>query len=303
MRSDAPVTRSPAPVARKAAWSVLLALGLAACGKADGPRETQVAARVNKGEISVHQLQNVLQRQPRLLVAAGDAASTRVLEVLIDQELAAQAARAGGLDADPTVIQSLLVTQREVLARAYHDRVAARATNPSSDEIDRYYAANPQLFAQRRLYLLQETAIEATPAQVEALRPAVMQARTTQDVGRALSEAGLRHSSRMLAHAAEDLPLTLLEPLARAEPGQSVLFTQPGGARIFTVVHAQKAPVERRVATDAIANYLVSERKRELVAEAMKALRQTATVSYLGAFAGPAAAASAPVAARASAPR
>ena len=133
--------------------SVLCLLGagavlLAGCGGGERKSDTQIAATVNKGEISVHQVQTVLQRQPRLTAAdAGGTATARVLEGLIDQELAAQAARNASLEKDPRVVQSLEAARRELLALAWQESIAAKASNPSSDEIDRYYEAHPELFA------------------------------------------------------------------------------------------------------------------------------------------------------------
>ena len=285
--------------------SMLAVAGLlAACGKDPLSVDTQIAVQVNKGEISVHQVQAVLQQQPRLALDASESAASRVLEVLIDQELAAQAARGQGLEGDPGVIQQLQASRREVLARAYYDRVVAKATLPSSDEIDRYYESQPALFAQRRLYLLQESAVEASPAQLPALQDAVQRVHSVEELAKVLQGSGLRHSMRQFAQAAEDLPLLLLDRLSKARAGQSVLFPQLGGARIFTVLLAHEAPVDRRTATDAIRNYLAADRKRERVALAMKNLRAGAELRYDGAFAKSSATAPAPGAsAPASAPR
>ena len=77
------------------AASVLL---LTACSKAGPPGESQAAVRANDGEISIHQIQAVLQRQPQMAATARDDAMSEVLEVLIDQELAAQASKSNALD-------------------------------------------------------------------------------------------------------------------------------------------------------------------------------------------------------------
>ena len=258
---------------------------LAGCSRDRAPAETQVAVRVNDGEISIHQVQTVLQRQPRLIATAGEAAATRVLDVLVDQELAAQAAVAQGIESETNVIQMLQTVRREALARAYQERIAAKAASPTSDEVDRYYEAHPELFAQRRIYLLQETAVEGAPAQLAALASMVAAAQNADEVGKLLREAGLRHSSRPIGQAAEDLPALVLGAVSKANVGQSLLLEQPGGARIYTVLSAHKAPVDRRTATEAITNYLTGERRRQAVSEAIKTLRQSAKVEYFGAFA------------------
>jgi EpsD family peptidyl-prolyl cis-trans isomerase len=267
----------------------LLAVSLlAACTRERGLQDSQVAARVNGGEVSVHQVQVVLQRQPRLVGAAGEAAAGRVLDVLIEQELAAQAAKEQGLEGDPGIIQTLQVVRREALSRAFQERVAAKVASPTSDEVDRYYDSRPALFAQRRLYLLQETAVEASEAQIGPLGAVVAASRGADDIARSLREAGLRYSTRALAQAAEDLPQLVLDALSKVNAGQSVLLPHAGGARIYTVIHAHSAPVDRRTAATPITGHLLAERKRQAVNDAVRALRQAAKVEYVGAFARPA---------------
>lgn len=284
------------PSLRTRSFAAALAIvALAGCSKKLGPEESQIAARVNDGEISVHQVQAVLQRQPRLVAAAGDAATAKVLDVLVDQELAAQAARSQGLDKLPEVVQTMEILRREALARAWQERIAATVSQPSSDEIDRYYDAHPELFSARRLYLLQEAAVEADAAQLAALEKVVASSQGAESLLVALREAGVRYSARTTATAAEDLPMGVLGPLSKAADGQSILLPQPGGARIYSILQSVKAPVDRRTAQTAIANYLVGERKREAIAEAQRKLRQEGKVTLSGAFA--ARAASAPAAA------
>ena len=269
-------------------WLGLVLAGaalLTACGGHGGAGDSQVAAKVNKGEISIHQVQTIVQRQPPQVAAdRTEKAAARVLEVLIDQELAAQAARDQGLERDPRVVQAIEAARRELLAHAYQDQVAAEIISPSSDEIDRYYEANPALFAQRRLYLLQEVTLEANPAQLTQLQEIVARSRGGDELVQVLREAKVKHYVRMFAHAAEDLPLALLEPLSKLEVGQSWLYTQGDGGRIFTLLNAQKAPIERRMANNAIGAYLVTERKRQRVAQAMKGLRESARIEYVGSF-------------------
>jgi EpsD family peptidyl-prolyl cis-trans isomerase len=258
---------------------------LAACGAGAPSADSQVAVRINKGEISVHQVQAVLKRQPRLLADKPEVAATKVLEVLIEQELAAQAAVEKGLDREPDVVQALQLAQREVLARAYQEKLAANAHGASSDEIDRYYDSHPAVFAQRRLYMLQEFVVEATAEQASGLAAIAKRAKGADEVEHLLREAGLKPRSRRFVQAAEDVPAIVLEPLSKLEKGQSLAVTQGPVPRVFTLLDVQSAPVDRRQAADVIAGYLVSERKRQLVTPAMKALRDAADIKYQGAFA------------------
>lgn len=275
-------------------WMLLcgMATVLAACSGSGA--ETQVAAKVNKGEISIHQVQAVLQRQPRQIANdPSEKASTRVLDVLIDQELAAQAGADIGLDKDPRVVQAVAAARRELVARAYQERVAEQVLGPSSDEIDRYYDEHPELFARRKLYVLRETGFDPA-ADVGLVQAVIGRAVSLEEIEKGLRDARVRFSGRALAHAAEDLPLDVLSRVASLGIGQSALVTAPGVSRIFTVLHTHDAPVDRHTASGAIGAYLVNERKGVAVSAAMKQLRDEAQIEYVGNFAkGVAAAASA----------
>lgn len=279
---------------RVAASAVLAVLTLlAGCGKEKAGDPTQVAAKVNKGEISVHQVQHALQRQPRLVAAQPQTAARRVLDSLIEQELAAQAARSDGLETDPAVVQAMEAAKREVLARAFQDRLAGKAVSASSDEVDAYFDSRPALFSERRLYTLQEFALDVQDDEAPRIQAALKDAKGVEVIGTALSKAGLRFRARQLAQAAEDLPMGVLESVAKLAVGESALIQQPGGARVYVILQAQPAPVNRAMSKGAIEAYLLADRKRVLVAQEMKALRERAQIVYQGTFAPTVSAASA----------
>ena len=94
----------------KSAWVYLLAGAavLAACGKDDDKKAaSQVAATVNSQEITVHQVNNVLARNPSITPEAAPRAKREIVERLIDQELARQQALEKKLDRSPGVVQAI----------------------------------------------------------------------------------------------------------------------------------------------------------------------------------------------------
>lgn len=263
--------------------AALVVLSLLGCSPDKTPLPSQVAVKVNDGEISVHQVQAVLRNRP--IAGASENAAANVLEVLVDQELAAQAATSAGLHKDPNVIQAAELQRREVLARAYYDRIAGGAAGPSSNDVDRYYDAHPALFAQRRLYLISETAVAGDADDIAALNAAVSQVRGPAELKAALERLQLDSSARQYAQAAEDVPISLLPAFAAAKPGDSIVVAHSGGARIFTMLYVHLAPVDRRTATPAIAKFLLAERQRRLVGDAMAELRKGAQLQYSTAIA------------------
>jgi EpsD family peptidyl-prolyl cis-trans isomerase len=240
---------------------------------------------VNDGEITIPQIEHTLQRTPGESNGRDPLAARRILDALVERELATQEARKLGLDRDPRVVQALEAAKREVLARAFQETLAEKATLPSSDEIDRYYDSQPALFAQRRLYTVQDVTVEGTPEQLLRLRDKIESSGQAEKALDVLREAERPFSVRQLAMAPEDVPMALLGRLSQLKDGQSLLIPQPRGARVLTVLESREAPLSREAARDTIRAFLVNERRRQAVQEGMKAVRQAARIEYVGQFA------------------
>jgi EpsD family peptidyl-prolyl cis-trans isomerase len=300
------MNRFPTPfLPRLAGRSLLTALGaclvLAACG-GGSKGASQTAAKVNKSEITVHQINFVLQQQRGLRPEQADAASARILERLIDQELAVQRAEDLQLDRDPRVVQQLEAVRREVLARAYAERVGEAASKPSPEEVQAYFDANPALFSQRRIYNLQEVNIEASPEQVDSLRTKLSGAQNVAEFVEYLKSTGLRFAGNQAVRAAEQLPLASLKTFAAMKDGQAVLTPNARGAQLIVLAGSREQPVSLDQARPAIEQFLLNERKRKLIEDDRQAQRAAATIQYVGKFAELAASAPAGEGAAASSP-
>lgn len=280
---------------RLLAGTTALALGatLAACGGGGGDQKpaTQVAAKVNKDEISVHQINYVLQRQPGLKPEQVPVASKRVLETLIDQELAIQQAVESKLDRDPNIVMAIEAAKRDIIAKAYIDKVASSAAKPTDEEISQYYASKPALFAQRRIYALQEFGIEGGPDTAKVIAPIAQAAKNAEELKKQLSSANIKFSSRVLTQPAESLPLNLVDRIGALNEGQNMTVPTPNGVNIVFVNGVKSQPVTLEQAKPAIEQFLLNERKRKVLADEVKRLRGGATIAYQGQFAAAAASA------------
>jgi EpsD family peptidyl-prolyl cis-trans isomerase len=270
---------TPSSLFARLSGTFLAACALSACAPKDaaGTDPSQVAVRVNDREISVPQMQHVMQQRG---LSAAPGAAQRVAQSIVDQELAAQAAAKQGLDRDPRVIQAMEAARREVLAKAYADVLAEQAALASSDEVDQFYEKYPALFKERRLYLLREMAVAADAGVLQSLQPRVDGAADPAAVAEIVGAAGLRPTVRELTVAPEDIPLPLLERLGTLRDGQSLLVPQPGGARILTVLGSRPSPVSRDAARQSIHAFLANERKGKAVSGGLKALRDAAKIEY-----------------------
>jgi EpsD family peptidyl-prolyl cis-trans isomerase len=279
-------------------WVPLLALSAAAvllvgCGEKKEKAASQTAVKVNKDEITVHQINFVLQQQRGLRPEQTDAASKQILERLIDQQLALGKAEELKVDRDPRVVQALEAARREIVSRAYLEKVGEAAAKPTAEEIKKYYDEKPALFSERRVYSIQEIAIEAKPEQVAVLRDKLGAAKNIAEFVDWLKASGYRFSGNQAVRAAEQLPLNSLESFARMKDGQAAIVPAANGVQVIVLAGSRSEPVTEEQSRPAIEQFILNERKRKLIEDDVKAMRSTAKIEYVGKFAEGAASAAA----------
>jgi len=288
-------------------WVPLLALSAAAvllvgCGEKKEKAASQTAVKVNKDEITVHQINFVLQQQRGLRPEQTDAASKQILERLIDQQLALDKAEDLKVDREPRVVQQLEAARREIVSRAYLEKVGEAAAKPTAEEIKKYYDEKPALFSERRIYSIQEIAIEAKPEQVPVLRDKLAAAKNIAEFVEWLKANDYRFSGNQAVRAAEQLPLNSLESFARMKDGQAAVVPAANGVQVIVLAGSRSQPVSEEQARPAIEQFILNERKRKLVEDDVKAMRTAAKIEYVGKFAEGAASAAAAAAAATPAP-
>jgi EpsD family peptidyl-prolyl cis-trans isomerase len=286
-------TNRPASGSRLAIVA-LAALTLALVGCGDRKKDkaaSQAAARVNKEEITVHQINLLLQQQRGLKTEQVDAVGKQVLEFLIDQELAVQRTRELKIDQDQRVLLQLEAAKRDVLARAYAERIGESAVAPNAEEVKKYYDDHPALFRERRIYSIQELAIEATPEQVAALRDQVARVKSASELVDHLKANSFRFNANQGVRAAEQLPADALDKLTRMKDAQLVLLPTATGALVIVLVGSRSEPLDEARARPGIEQFLLGDAKRKRIESDLKTQRAAAKVEYLGKFSEPAASA------------
>ncbi len=265
--------------------AVVAAAALTGCGaKKDGPAG-EVAVKVNKDEINVGQVNFLLAQQRNLRPDQTDAAGRQILDRLVDQQLAVRKALDQKLDAEPGVQMALELARREVLGRAYVERLGEAAPKPTPEEIKKYYNDKPALFSERRIYNLQEIGIEARAEQLPEIRERLAAAKNTNEFVDYLKSSGIRFAGNQAVRAAEQLPFNTLDAIAKMKDGQAMIVPTPTGAQVVVLAGSRSQPVSEEQARPSIEQFLLTERRRKLVDEDMKAMRAAAKIEYQGKFA------------------
>ncbi|MQY51022.1 peptidyl-prolyl cis-trans isomerase, EpsD family [Rhodocyclus tenuis] len=268
----------------------VLVLALAACND-DKKAGTQVAAKVNKEEISVHQVNDALARAGNLPPEQVKAASRQVLDHLIDQELLVQKGIDQKIDRDPQVMKAIEATRREIIARATLESTTANAPKATAAEVSEFYTKRPELFSERRIFNLQELTIAATPNLVPRLQEQLGKAKSLGDIAAWLKSENIPFAADNTTKAAEQLPLDLLPRFHQMKDGQIAVIPARDGVLVTQLLASRSMPLDLKAATPFIQQFLNNQKKIDLSNNEIKQLRQQAKIELVGEFATPLAAA------------
>ena len=193
--------------------------------------------------------------------------------------------------------------KREILARAYLQQLVSTLPKPSQEEIKQYYDAHPQLFAERRIYNLQELVMPAQAGLTEQLGTLVNGGKSIDETVNWLKAHDIKFSGGAATRAAEQIPMDLLTRLQKLKDGQSLVAQTPNAITLIHLSASKSVPVDEAGAAQRIAQFLSNQRAGETIASNMKALRKSAKIEYMGEFAKAEVPAAAPAAAAASVPQ
>ncbi len=283
------------------AFAATAAVFLGACSQkkdavsADGPG-AEVAAKVNGDDITVGQINLVVQHQRGAPPDASDAASHQALERLIDEQIVVQKALAAKLDKDPQVTEQIEAARREILVRRFVETAAETAGKPTDDQIQKFYDGHAAVFAQRRVYTLQRMDIQAPEERRSDIDAHVQSLKSVNDLTDWLKSQKLPFTVKQDQGASDQLPTLLLDKLAAMKDGESTVIPSQAGVTAVTLVSSVPAPKTLADARPSIEQYLAQVGKRDVITNLQKTLRDNAKIEYEGRFAASAPAAAAPVA-------
>ncbi len=246
---------------------------------------SQVAAKVNDTELTVHQVNFAMQRIPNLDKNRAKEASLQIIRSLVDQEVIVQQAVKDKLDRDPTVMQATDAARNQILAQAYMERKLGTPVEPTAAEVAAYYNQHPEFFSQRKVYRLQEIAIQAPKDKHEAIRAQLAASKTLNEFGEWLKAQKYPVKASQGVKASEQLPPQLLPKLQSMPDGQAIVVTTPEGLLVLVLAGSQAQPVTEVQAKPAIEKLLQNQKRQEAAKHELDTLKAAAKIKYLGEFA------------------
>ncbi len=269
------------------ALTLALAMTLAGCGdKKEGADKAKdvVAAKVNNVEISESQLNFELAKLGNLSPEQTKQATNQLLKSMADQQLLVQKAVADKIDSDPQVLQALDAARRQILAQAVIQKLTSSQAAPSEAEMADYFTKNPALFAERRVFRLQEIQIQVTPDNVEQVKAQLQDTKNLGAFMEWLKAQNIPARAGQSTKNAEQLPLELLPRVHQLKDGQAMTYTSPGMLNILVVAASQPQPLTQEQARPMIERFLGNAKKRDLAEAELKKLREKAKIEYLGQY-------------------
>lgn len=275
------------------------ALLLAGCGKKGGEGELekgQVVATVDGKDITVHELNAELQGAQ---IPANISAEQRkqleqaALQQVVNRRILSDIARERGLDKTPMFLLQERRAEEQILVQMLQRQMSSAVKAPTQTEISTFIAQNPDMFAERKIFGVDQIQFEAPkdPAVLKKYEPL----KTMAEVEAMLKADGLQYKRA---------PATLDVATANPELVQQVLkmpkdeiFIIPAGRVMIAnkITDTKVQPLTGEQANQLAAGTLQQRKFQDLVKRDLepKVKKAEGEVKYQAGFAPPKPAASA----------
>lgn len=263
---------------------VIALIGLTvACGKKhEDDKSSQSLVSVNGDEITVHQLNNELQRA-NIQPAQQQVASRQIVQNLVDRQILVHAAVDEKLDRKPVVMQFIENAKAQILAQAYLENHLSSLAKPTSAEIANYRSEHQDIFANRKIYIADQMLFTLGAAYSDEIKT-IVKLKSQKELEQWLTSRGIKFATKRAEFAAETLQPQLLTKFSQMNVGQMVFINSNnpnGNTEAIIMVGIKDAPISEKDSMPIIGKIL-AQQKRNLAIEAeMKRLRSAAKVVYI----------------------
>lgn len=262
---------------------------LASCGDKNAEKskksDSQIVAKVNDNEISVHQINFQLARIGGLDEAQSKLASRKILSRLVEQQLLKEQAIQAKLDRDPRIVQAVESSTDEILAQAYLDQQLSKATKPSANDVNNFYQEHPELFSNRRVFRLQELIIDSSNGKQAEIEGNLKNFKQVNEVAEWLKSNSYKFTANSNVKSAEQLPMDILKKIQPLKDGEMVVLPTSHTVNVVYLVASQSMPISNEKATPIIEQFLLNKNKNSLAKTQMDALKSQAKIEFKGDFA------------------
>lgn len=273
---------------KKSIGVVLLAVtALTGCGdeSSGDKKETQVVAKVNGTEVTVHQLNQLLSK---VRMPAGTSDQEKIkqkaLDKLIDEALVIQAAQQVKLDRTPEILSALEAAKRKVLVEGYVKRTLQGVGKPSGAEVEAFYNSRPEVFKDRKLFIYTKMTVPVEKDKIDGVVEEIKSRKKVAQVAPMLDKKKISYKTVVEAKTSEALPPVLLKPMSSLKVGDLGYLKMSDGLLIIELQQAINQTVTLEQATPVIERNLFIQKQKEAALKLVESLKAEAVIEYVGEF-------------------
>lgn len=262
---------------------------LAGCGNSGEEQleKGQVVATVAGKDVTVHELNAELQGANLPQGADRKAIEQAALQQVVQRRILADIARERGLDKTPMYLLQEKRAEETILAQMLQRSLASSIKQPTGQEIQTYIAQNPQLFAQRKIFTVDQIQFEAPKdmRQLSAYQPL----KTMEEVEAQVKKDGLRYRRAPATLDVATANPMLVQQVLRLPPGE--IFIIPAGQAVVAnrITGERVEPLAGEDANRLATNLLQQQRYQDLLKRDLEPKVKTArdAVKYQEGYAPP----------------
>lgn len=264
------------------AMAIVATLGLVACDKGGDShaKSGQSIVRVNDTEITVHQVNAVLQTT-KVESDKKLQTSQKIVSGLIDQALLVEAAKEMKLDRNPNVMTAIEAAKKKILAQAYIQNKVANLAQPTETEVQQYLKENPNVFENRKIYAMDELVFSVKPEQFKSLEALSDEAKTLDEVISWLDQHKVVFNRKKAIHTAERLPKKLLDKMSALSKGELIFINSPEKIVVGQLIDTRKQPVTLEQSKPLIEMALTNQKRQKAAKRELERLKKQAKIEFL----------------------
>jgi EpsD family peptidyl-prolyl cis-trans isomerase len=251
---------------------------LATCTACQKKAEGQTVAVVNDEEITTSELNAELANANIPDGADKKAITNRILQGLIDRRLLAEQARKDGIDRSPDFIARQRRMNEELLIGMLANRSLDTSKLPTDAEIAAFQAKQPQAFANREIWKLQQVQYD-TPRD-KAVSDRIIATKSLDELTAVLTAARIpfqRANNQLVTSA---LPAELYPQLARLSSGEPFIVPAGGKSVASVIASRDPAPLVGPAARTEAVNAIRRQNSTTALQQRLKELQASAKVEY-----------------------
>ena len=281
-------SRSGATIRRFAVLS-LASVALAGLASCDRQPEGQVLAAVNGDEITTEEVNGELPANVDK-GDAGQASRNAALQRVVDRLVLADAAREQGIDSSPEYILREKKLRETLLVQMLNEKIAREIKDPSAQDIDKMIADNPQAFADRTVFALDQLVFQAPkrPGILEALKPT----KTMEEVVAVLNRSGIKFQRGSTTIDSATLTPAMFAQFRKIGSSEPMIIPVGQSVTVAQIVASRPVPITGDPARPLAGTGYKREAAQKRMQELLETARREAKITYQSGYGPPEGAAS-----------